>query len=253
MTSACPDQELMLHALVDNELDAGHALSVEAHVASCAGCAAELAAIREVKQRLAARPLAYAAPVGFRDRLDAALAEAEAPPEPVRLRRRGRASEGWVLGGGAGAIAAAVALFAFVPQGATVEAQLVDAQARSLEATHLVDIPTSDRHVVKPWFNGKLDFAPPVVDLKDQGYPLVGGRLDRVAGRRAAALVFSRGPHTINLFIWPGAGPPAPAMETRDGYNLVHWSEGGLEFWAVSDADAGAMTGFQQAFAAATR
>jgi anti-sigma factor RsiW len=251
--SACPDKELLLHALVDGELDAGNALALESHVAGCPGCAAELAAIREVKARLAARPLGYTAPAGFLDRLDAAIA---AETQPPRLRRRA-GPPGWLLGGGVGAlggaIAASLALFALAPPDASVESQLVDAQARSLEAAHLVDIPTSDRHVVKPWFNGKIDFAPPVVDLAGQGYPLVGGRLDRVDGRRAAALVFRRGPHTINLFVWPGSAPPSPTLETRDGYNLVRWGAGGLVFWAVSDADAGAMLGFQQAFAAATR
>jgi anti-sigma factor RsiW len=249
--SACPDKDLLLHALADDELDAGSVLSLESHLAGCAGCAAELATIREVKARLDAQPLRYEAPAGFLDRLDEALAEAEAPPPSRRRRRPG--VETWVMGGAAGAVAASIALFAFVPQGASLETQLVDAQARSLEAQHLVDIPTSDRHVVKPWFNGKLDFAPPVVDLAAQGYPLVGGRLDRLDGRRVAALVFHRGPHTINLFIWPGAGPPSPTSEQKDGYNLVHWGAGGLSFWAVSDADPAALAGFQQAFAAATR
>jgi anti-sigma factor RsiW len=246
--NACPDKELLLHALVDGELDAGNALALEQHVATCAACAAELAAIREVKQRLAATPLAYKAPESFLIRFDAALAEAEAPPP---RRRRGIGPETWVMSGSLGALAASLALFAFVPQGSSLQSQLVDAQARSLEATHLVDVPTSDRHVVKPWFNGQIDFAPPVFDLKDQGYPLVGGRLDRVAGRRVAALVFHHGPHTINLFIWPGDGPPAPTLEQKDGYNLVHWGANGLSFWAVSDVDAGALTMFQKDFTAA--
>ena len=248
--SACPDKELLLHALVDGELDAGNVLAVEAHVAGCAGCAAELDAIRGVKARLAAQPLGYAAPPAFLERLEAAFAEAEAPPP---RRRRGLGPETWVMSGAVGALAASLALFAFIPQGGGLEGQLIDAQARSLEAQHLVDIPTSDRHVVKPWFNGKIDFAPPVVDRAVQGYPLVGGRLDRVDGRRVAALVFHRGPHTINLFIWPGDGPAAPALEQTQGYNLVHWGAGGLTFWAVSDADPAALTGFQQAYAAATR
>jgi anti-sigma factor RsiW len=152
-----------------------------------------------------------------------------------------------------GAIAASLALFAFVPSGAGVESQLVDAQARSLEAQHLVDVQTPDRHTVKPWFNGKVDFAPPVVDLAPQGYPLVGGRLDRIDGRRAAALVFRRRAHVINLFIWPGDAPAAPTLDHRPGYSLVRWGHGGLVFWAVSDVDAADLSGFQQAFAAATK
>jgi anti-sigma factor RsiW len=245
--TACPDKELLLHALADGELDAGNVLALEAHVATCAGCAAELAAIREVKRRLAAAPLGYTAPASLVARLDAAL-EAETAPSPAR-----RGVESWVLGGAIGALAASLALFAFLPSGAGVESQLIDAQARSLEAQHLVDVQTSDRHTVKPWFNGKVDFAPPVVDLAGQGYPLVGGRLDRVDGRRAAALVFRRRAHVINLFVWPGDAPAAPLLERKDGYSLVRWGRGGLVFWAVSDIDPADLTGFQAAFAAATR
>ena len=245
--SACADKELLLHALADNELDAGHAAELEAHLAGCPACAAALAEIREVKARLAATPAGYQAPASLHARLDAALAEAASPPRRARLR-----SETWVMGGAIGAVAASLALVALLPTGASLEGQLVDAQARSLEAQHLVDVQTSDRHTVKPWFNGKLDFAPPVVDLAPQGYPLVGGRLDRIDGRRAAALVFRRHAHTINLFIWPGAAPDAPALEHKEGYSLVRWGRGGLVFWAVSDVDPPDLLGFQRAFVAAT-
>ncbi|HEY3798998.1 MAG TPA: anti-sigma factor [Caulobacteraceae bacterium] len=247
--SACPDKELMLHALVDGELDAGHALEVEAHAATCAGCAAELAAIRQVKAALTAQPLGYRAPASLLARLDAALEAETAPPAPPRRRRP--SMEGWVLSGVGGALAASLALFALAPQGASLESQLVDAQARSLQAAHLVDIPTSDRHVVKPWFDGKIDFAPPVVDLIAQGYPLVGGRLDHIDGRQVAALVFHRQAHVINLFIWPGSAPEGQTLEHRDGYSLVRWSQGGLVFWAVSDCDPQALTTFARAYAAA--
>jgi anti-sigma factor RsiW len=247
--SACPDKELLLHALADGELDAGNALALEAHVATCAGCAAELDAIREVKAQLKAAPLAHTAPQSLLDRLDAALAEAP-PPSP---RRRGVRAETWVLSGTGAAIAASLALMAIIPTGASLQLELVDAQARSLEAQHLVDVQTSDRHTVKPWFNGKVDFAPPVVDLAAQGYPLVGGRLDRVDGKRVAALVFHRQAHVINLFIWPGDAPSAPSLQQKNGYNLVRWGQGGLVLWAVSDCDAAALTGFQKDFAAATR
>jgi len=246
--SACPDKELLLHALADHELDAGNTVALEAHVAGCPGCAAELAAIRQVTARLAAEPLRYAAPASLHARLEAALDEAERPPP----RRRGLAVETWVMSGAVGALAASLALFALVPAGPGLEGQLIDAQARSLQAQHLVDVATSDRHTVKPWFNGKVDFAPPVVDLAPQGYPLVGGRLDRIDGRRAAALVFRRRAHAINLFIWPGDAPPAPLMEHRQGYSLVRWGHGGLVFWAVSDVDPADLRGFQRAFAAAT-
>jgi anti-sigma factor RsiW len=247
--SACPDKELLLHALVDGELDAGNVLALEAHVAGCAACAAELVGIREVKARLAAERAGYEAPASLRARLDAALAEAEAPP-PARSRLR---IETWVMSGAISALAASLALFAFIPTGDTLESQLVDAQARSLDATHLVDVETSDRHTVKPWFNGKIDFAPPVVDLAPQGYPLVGGRLDRISGKRAAALVFRRRAHVINLFIWPGEASAGATLEHKNGYSLVRWGAGGLVFWAVSDVDSADLQGFQKAFAAATK
>jgi anti-sigma factor RsiW len=247
--SACPDKELLLHALVDNELDAKSALEIEAHVASCAGCAAELAAIREVKAALTATPVAYQAPASLLARFDEALAEATAPPPSPRRAR----SESWVLGGSITALAASLALFALMPSGASLQGQLVDAQIRSLQGTHLVDVVTSDRHVVKPWFNGKVDFAPPVVDLIGQGYPLVGGRLDHLSGRDVAAIVYRRRAHVINLFVWKGDGPPAPTLDRRDGYSLVHWSTGGLTYWAVSDVDSGDLLGFQREYAAATK
>ena len=248
--SACPDKELLLHALVDDELDAGNVLALDAHIATCAGCATDLAAIREVKAQMKAAPLAYTAPQSLLDRLDAALAQAEAPPPS---RQRALRAETWVLSGTGAAIAASLALLAVLPSGVSLQSELVDAQARSLEAQHLVDVQTSDRHTVKPWFNGKIDFAPPVVDLASQGYPLVGGRLERIDGRRVAALVFHRQAHVINLFVWPGDASPDPQMQQKDGYNLVRWGRGGLVFWAVSDADPAAMAGFQKDFAAATK
>jgi anti-sigma factor RsiW len=181
------------------------------------------------------------------ERIDAALAEATAPPP-----RRRFVVESWVMSGAVGALAAGFAAFAFLPTGAGLESQLVDAQVRSLEVQHLVDVPTSDRHVVKPWFNGKIDFAPPVVDLLQKGYPLVGGRLDHIAGRDVAAIVFHRRAHVINLFVWKGEGPAEPTLERRQGYSLVHWGANGLNYWAVSDIDSGDLMNFQKLYAAAT-
>ena len=245
--NACPDRELLLHAFIDGELDAKSALDVEAHVASCKGCSTELVAIREVRAVLTGTPLAYRAPASLADRIEAALAEAAAPPKPRRF-----VAASWVMSGAAGAIAASFAFLAFLPSGVSLESQLVDAQVRSLEAQHLVDVATSDRHTVKPWFNGKVDFAPPVVDLVAQGYPLVGGRLDHLAGRDVAAIVFHRRAHVINLFVWKGAGPTAPVLEQRQGYSLAHWSKGGLTYWAVSDIDSADLMNFQKLYAQAT-
>src|SRR5438477_7757778 len=219
--TACPERLLMLNALVDGELDAGHALELENHVAACHGCADELAALRAVRAALAAPGLAYEPPLGFRERALAALTAEEARAAPPRRR----APAGWLAGGSIAAVAASLALLAVMaPVETAVQAELVEGHIRSLQAPqHLVDVATSDRHTVKPWFNGKIDFAPPVVDLAAQGYPLTGGRLDRVDGRRAAALVFRRRAHAINLFIWPGEAPASPLVERKQGYSLVRW------------------------------
>ncbi|MFI4935889.1 MAG: anti-sigma factor family protein [Caulobacterales bacterium] len=247
--SACADKELLLHAYADGELDAGNVLALESHLGGCPACAAELAAIRQVKETLRAAA-AYPAPSSLAARIEAVLAEAESPP-PAPRRRGG--FESWIVSGSIGALAASLALFALMPAGPSLENQLVEAQARSLQAAHLTDVATSDRHTVKPWFNGKVDFAPPVVDLVGQGYPLVGGRLDHLAGHPAAALVYRRRAHVINLFIWPGEAPAAAQLEKQQGYSLVRWGQGGLVFWAVSDVDSADLQGFQSDFAAATR
>jgi anti-sigma factor RsiW len=247
--SACPDKELLLHAFADGELDAGNTLALETHLAACAGCAAELAGIRQVKATLAAARPGFTAPPGLAGRIEAALQAAEAPAPP---RRRRLAAESWVLSGSIAALAASLAVVAMLPRGPSLESELIEAQVRSLQAQHLTDVATSDRHTVKPWFEGKIDFAPPVVDLVAQGYPLVGGRLDHLGGHPTAALVFHRGAHVINLFVWPGDAPATPVLEKREGFSLVRWGAGGLVFWAVSDADSGAVQGFQRAFAAST-
>jgi anti-sigma factor RsiW len=126
---------------------------------------------------------------------------------------------------------------------------LVDAHVRSLMAEHLVDVKSSDHHTVKPWFAGKITFAPHVPELQTQGFPLLGGRVEYLAGHTSAALVYGRGPHTINLFIWPAAATDhAAPKSSRDGYSLVHWTEGGLSYWAVSDAAAPELDAFAHAF-----
>src|ERR1700736_3666012 len=127
--------------------------------------------------------------------------------------------------------------------------QLVDAHVRSLLPGHLLDVESSDRHTVKPWFAGKTDIAPVVVDLSDKGFPLLGGRLDYVAGHTAAALAYGRRGHTINVFIWRTVpGEPSDGSFAVRGYSLLHWSNDGLSLWAVSDAALSELEAFRDAY-----
>ena len=254
--SPCPDREALLQALLDGELDAANALAVEAHLRTCQGCAAHFRMLQAVRTRLAEADLSAPASPALRARIEAMIdAEdrhaARARPRPWWTG----AAAGWSAAGAMTAIAASLMLVQVAPmQTASLQDQLIASHVRSLEASHLIDIATSDRHVVKPWFNGKIDFAPPVVDLKDQGFPLVGGRLDYASNREVAALVFRRNAHLINLFVMPAraSGFSWPVRTQQTSYSVVHWTRGGLDFWAVSDVEAAQLEAFHQAFVAHT-
>ena len=183
----------------------------------------------------------------LRSEAGAGVGAAVAPAAPVRNRR------GWWLGlagfgtGAATAWGLALVLLAvpMAPQDALSEAVTTN-HVRSLMASHLADVASTDQHTVKPWFAGKLDFSPPVVDLAAEGFALTGGRLDYLDGRTVAALVYRSGPHVINLFVWPTADAKvqAPAFSARQGYQLVHWAQGGMQAWAVSDLNAAELQNF---------
>ena len=243
--TGCPDQQMLLQGLLDGELDAANALACEAHLRGCDACNAEFQRLQMLKEAVAAPGVAYRAPEGLRRRIEAlAAGGASRPPR--------RSASAWAAGA-ITAIAAALAMVVILPQVADsgVERQLVASHVRSLLANHLTDVATSNQHVVRPWFNGRVDFAPPVPELADRGFPLVGGRLDYIKGRVVPAIVYHRRLHTINLFVWP-AGPAAPGpvrTARRDGYSLVEWTQGGLRMSAVSDIDAGELQQFRQAFA----
>jgi len=244
--SACPDREPLLHGLLDGELDAANALECEAHLRTCPGCAAELQRLQALRIALSAPGVKHRAPESLRLRVDAAIGSPSVTPFRQRARRAGP----WAAGAVVGAIAASLLLVLVPrPESRGLEGELVGDHVRSLLASHLTDVTTSDRHTVKPWFNGRIDFAPPVIELADRGYPLAGGRLDYVRGKVVAALVYRRRQHVINLFVWPErdrAG--APGTRRFQGYSLAYWTKGGLEFWAVSDIDPADLQAFRDAF-----
>ena len=250
MSQACPDKLLLLHGLIDGELDAANALELEAHLKGCAGCTQELERLQALRRRLADPAIGYAAPQGLRAKIAAAM-EAEG----ARERRTKTGWSAWrvapfVLGGGMAALAASLALVVFRPAAPslTLERELVDDHVRSLLAQHLTDVTSTDQHTVKPWFAGRVDYSPPVVDLKAQGFPLAGGRLDYVDGKVTAALVYRRRLHVINLFVRPAEGRDGSWAGEREGYNLLRWRQSGLEFWAVSDLNRTELEQFRDLF-----
>jgi anti-sigma factor RsiW len=242
----CAEAEVLIHALMDGELDAGHARDVEAHLAGCAKCSAKLRSFREMRQAMTATKLDYQAPASLRASLGGIFPEADAGKSTRRSLLKGFAA------GGAISAIAASGLFMIVMRAGDerrVLGEIVSAHLRSLQAEHLTDVQSSDQHTVKPWFNGRLDVAPPVVDLTNQSFTLLGGRLDYINGRPAAAIVYRRRVHIINLFVTQGASPDrALTMETVQGFNLWRWSEQGLNFWAVSDINADELQEFVEKF-----
>lgn len=259
--SGDPGWALMLQSFFDGELDAVHALQVESHVATCPACAGEIDGMRAVKQNVARKDVSWRAPAHVRANVMAALeraaAERRPAPAPPRLSRAPSVPmtaliRQWLFVPSFAALAASLFLvFGPLQTRSPLEDEIVASHVRSTLVDHLTDVQTSDRHTVKPWFNGKIDFAPPVTDLAAQGFPLVGGRVDYVGGRVVAALVYRRHGHVINLFIWP-ASSAAARTTTRDGYTLESWTANGLDFVAISDTGAEDVRAFHRAFAAET-
>jgi anti-sigma factor RsiW len=225
----------LIHGYLDGELDLVRNLEIEQHLLSCSLCSRAVQNQKTLRSAMAAGPLYYRSPANLQDRLLAALRKENKSQRSAWFKQRN-----WL---GAGASLAAAALLAFIlvpiftqPSADDMLAQeAISAHVRSLMASHLTDVSSSDRHTVKPWFNGKLDFSPPVTDLTDHGFPLLGGRLEYLADRPVAALVYRHQQHLINLYVWPAKQDEAQKTKTRQGYNLIHWAKSGMTYWAVSD------------------
>ena len=248
----CEDTHVLLHALIDGELDAGHAREVEAHIASCAGCAERLREFREFRNAMAPAGLRYHAPAKLRARIEGKL-----PTAPAAVASRRSVIKGFAFGASLSALAASGVLVMVMrgDEDRRVVGEMVTAHLRSLQAEHLIDVQSSDQHTVKPWFNGKLDVAPPVVDLTAQGFTLIGGRLDYADAKPVAAIVYRRRLHIINLFCAPAPMAARHAAKTQSlhGFNVRSWTENGLNLWAVSDINAEELNEFGEKFEAALR
>jgi len=247
----CQQAKPLIDPYADGELESAAILELEQHLEGCSACALAWRNLQSLKKTLKSDALYFTAPAELRQRIQSEL------PSPAKtVPQRHVWTWNWLTTAVSGAFAACLALLLMVTQTRPSSEQqlaqeIVSSHIRSLMASHALDVASTDQHTVKPWFNGKLDFSPPVKDLAAQEFPLVGGRLDYLGGRNVAALVFQRHKHIINLFVWPTKeNDSKPTSVTpSQGYNLIHWSEAKMTFWAVSDLNAKELMEFVQDFA----
>jgi len=248
----CQQAKPLIDPYADGELEASAILELEQHLQSCPACTLALRNLQSLKKTLKQDALYFTAPAELRQRIKSEL------PSPAKtVPRRPVWSWNWLTTAMSSAFAVCLALLLTMTLSRpsadqSLAHEVVSGHIRSLMGSHALDVVSTDQHTVKPWFNGKLDFSPPVKDLVSQEFPLIGGRLDYISGRNVAALVFQRHKHVINLFIWPAkerASKPA-SITPIQGYNLIHWSDAQMTFWAVSDLNESELMQFVQDFAA---
>jgi anti-sigma factor RsiW len=236
----------LIHPYVDGELDVANGREIEQHLSGCDDCRRLEQRVHTLRTALRKSLPSYSAPTTLERRVRTALRREARPAHPFLSP--------WALFATGAACTLLIVAFAFFQNARatrnTLTDELVSNHIRSLLATHLVDVVSSDQHTVKPWFDGKIDFAPEVRDLSAAGFPLEGGRLDYLHGRTVAALVYRRNKHPINLFIEPAATRErtGPATSTRRGYNLLHWTRDGMDYWAVSDLNTAELREFAALF-----
>jgi anti-sigma factor RsiW len=236
----CEEVLPLLNAYVDSELDLVRSLEVESHLRGCVSCAHEEAILSALHKALGDSALYHEAPRRLERRIQVALREAHRA-EPGRRLALVRYS---AAGAAAALLLIAIIVRGFLQPGLSASEltarEVIDDHLRSLIGNHLTDVLSSNQHTVKPWFDGRLNFTPPVEDTGRDGFPLVGGRLDYLDDRPVAAVVYRRRQHIINLFIWPAehAADTSPASRVREGYNVIHWTKSGMTYWAVSSLNA---------------
>src|SRR5437762_5198679 len=229
----CRESKSQLQTYLDGELDLIRNLEQEEHLRECSECSQSYGSLRLLQKSIRSESLRFQPPVDLEKRVRSALRhESRSHAQTFRWR--------WLIP----ALTAAALLIVFAgyfltrtPADDLLSSEIVSSHVRSLmTSSHLIDVPSEDPHTVKPWFDGKLDFSPPVKDLTAQGFTLIGGRLDYIANRPVAVLIYQRRKHVINVFVWPAPkGDAKSAVQVRQGYNLIHWTKSGMTYWAVSD------------------
>ena len=263
----CDDNARLLHGYLDGELDLVRSLEIEEHLKACPDCAQEIWNHQTLRKAFRSSSLYERAPAGLAGRIRDSIAREVAMPDtttvaqdppatkaPLATLSTNRMAWNWLAV--AAAILLVVALSWRVLPGLSgrgnnsnlLAEEIISSHIRSLQPEHLIDVRSTDQHTVKPWFNGKLDFSPPVRDLAEEGYPLIGGRLDYVDHRAVAAIVYQRRQHLINVFVWPEDKQAEVTMRSKSvqGYNMIFWERNGMYLCAVSDLNSGELQQFTQ-------
>ena len=244
----CQETQALIQAYLDGELDLVKSLAIEEHLQGCLACSRDSQNHQAVRTALNVGSLSFRSPAPLKKRIQSAVRQANRSAAPT--------VRGWSwrwLG-----VAASLVLLVFMTwslaRGSVTSSasdllaqEVVASHVRSLMPNHLADVASSDQHTVKPWFDGKLDFAPTVTDFAGQGFPLIGGRLDYLDNRPVAALIYKRQQHVINVFIWPSpAAATSTTTEVRQGYQVFHWTQSDMAYWAVSDLNENELQEFVQ-------
>ena len=234
----CKDAQNFMHAYADKELDLLKNIEMEEHLKSCSACAQALDNLLALRSAIKIDGLYHKPGLALQNRIHATLKKEH------KAEQKSRALPWAWLNAGAAMAIVVVLTWTIVPllssrsADETLAQEIISDHVRSLLANHLSDVVSSDQHTVKPWFSGKLDYSPPVENFVQQGFPLIGGRLDYLENKTVAALVYQHRQHYINLFVWPASTADTTTtlkVSSRQGYQIIHWTQSGMHFWVVSE------------------